>query len=86
MWFFGKALTCGIQKRIKWIQYPKAMSSQSGFSNSLPPPGYPFYQVSCRYVACYISFFNALAYGAVADYQEICASICLLSEKKKTDK
>nr|XP_047926137.1 pleckstrin homology domain-containing family A member 7 isoform X8 [Anser cygnoides] len=24
------------------------MSSQSGFSNSLPPPGYPFYQVSCR--------------------------------------
>ncbi|XP_027506901.1 pleckstrin homology domain-containing family A member 7 isoform X10 [Corapipo altera] len=24
------------------------MSSQSGFSNSLPLPGYPFYQVSCR--------------------------------------
>nr|XP_047926131.1 pleckstrin homology domain-containing family A member 7 isoform X2 [Anser cygnoides] len=25
------------------------MSSQSGFSNSLPPPGYPFYQVSCSH-------------------------------------
>ncbi|XP_040414481.1 pleckstrin homology domain-containing family A member 7 isoform X18 [Cygnus olor] len=48
MCFFGKALTCGIQKQIKWIQYLKAMSSQSGFSNSLPPPGYPFYQVPCR--------------------------------------
>ncbi|XP_077035977.1 pleckstrin homology domain-containing family A member 7 isoform X9 [Agelaius phoeniceus] len=24
------------------------MSSQSGFSNSLPLPGYPFYQMSCR--------------------------------------
>lgn len=53
---FGKGLTCGIQKGIKRIRYLKAMSSQSGFSNSLPPPGYPFYQVPCRYVAFYIAF------------------------------
>ncbi|XP_066043723.1 pleckstrin homology domain-containing family A member 7 isoform X4 [Chamaea fasciata] len=31
------------------MQYLKAMSSQSGFSNSLPLPGYPFYQVSCSH-------------------------------------
>ncbi|KAM9555979.1 pleckstrin homology domain-containing family A member 7 isoform 5-T5 [Guaruba guarouba] len=31
------------------MQYLEAMSSQSGFSNSLPLPGYPFYQVSCSH-------------------------------------
>ncbi|XP_026706182.1 pleckstrin homology domain-containing family A member 7 isoform X3 [Athene cunicularia] len=31
------------------MQYLKAMSSQSGFSNSVPLPGYPFYQVSCSH-------------------------------------
>lgn len=55
VWVFGKGLTCGIQKGIKRIRDLKAMSSQSGFSNSLPPPGYPFYQVSCRYVVSYIA-------------------------------
>lgn len=55
VWVFGKGLTCGIQKGIKRIRDLKVMSSQSGFSNSLPPPGYPFYQVSCRYVVSYIA-------------------------------